>query len=108
MPRWIGSAFLWLLAPLVGLAAINLPFFVYFTVVGRPGPALGGHLALGLCEALFVFAWCAAVWWLAQRYSRRVRDLHVIVSCLLAMAGGLLAVVYGHSGPKAAPVEQLH
>jgi hypothetical protein len=107
MPRWIGSAFLWLGAPLVGVAAINLPFFVYFAVTSGFGPVARQHLAFGLAAAILVAGWGGAVWWLAQRYSGRARQLHVVVSCLLAMAGGLLAFVYGHSAPRAAPVEQL-
>jgi len=108
MLRWIGSALLWLCAPLVGIAAINLPFFVYFTLTGGFGPMQRQHLGLGVAAAILVAAWCAAVWWLAQRYLGRARQLHVVVSCLLAMAGGALAFGYGHSAHTTAPAQQVH
>jgi hypothetical protein len=107
MPLWTGSALVWLVAPLVGVGAINLPFFIYFTTFGGFGPVRLSHLALGLADAVLVAAWCFAVWALAQRHSSRGRDLHVVVACLLAMAGGAAAFFYGHAtANRAASIAQ--
>jgi peptidoglycan/LPS O-acetylase OafA/YrhL len=107
MSRWIGSAIVWLCAPLAGLAAINLPFFVYFLIDGRLRPVFLQHAWLAVVAVLFVVVWAGLVWWLARRHSGRARQAHVIVACLLAMAGSALAFVGGHAKQAGVGVERI-
>jgi len=103
---WIGSAVVWLLAPLAGLAAINLPFFAYFLIDGRLRPALLQHAGLAIGAVLFVAAWVGLVWWLAKRHTPRARQAHVVVACLLAMAGSTVAFIGSHAKQAVTSVEQ--
>ena len=107
MSPWIGSAVVWLFAPLAGLAAINLPFFVYFLVDGRLRPAFLQHAGLAIAAVLFLIVWIALVWWLARLHSPRARQAHVIVACVLAVAGSAVAFVGGHAKQAAVSVERI-
>jgi hypothetical protein len=107
MSPWIGTAVAWLLAPLVGLVAINAPFFVYFLVDSRYRPALLQQAALPIAAVLFVAAWVGFVWWLARLHSERARQTHVIVACVLAMAGSALAFVGSHAKRDIVSVERI-
>jgi hypothetical protein len=107
MSPWIGSAVIWLCAPLAGLAAINLPLFVYFLVDGRLRPAFLQHAGLAIAAVLFLVVWIALVWWLARLHSGRGRQVHVIVACLLAMAGSAVAFIGGHAKQAAPSVERM-
>ncbi len=107
MYRWVGSALLWLCAPVVGLAAINLPLFVVFLVDRRFGPVQAQHVGWAIAAAGFVIIWSGLVWWLAQRHTGRARQVHVIVACLLVVAGGVFAFVSGHAKQDRATVEQV-
>jgi hypothetical protein len=107
MNRWIGSALLWLCAPLVGLAAINLPFIVLFLADRDFGPVRAQHVAWAIASAAFVAVWGWLAWRLAQRQTGPARQAHVIVSCVLVVAGGVLAFVGSHAKQDHAAVEQV-
>jgi hypothetical protein len=107
MSPWIGSAIVWLLAPFAGVAAINLPLFVYFLVDGRLRPAFLQHAGLAIAAVLFVAVWVSLVWWLARLHSARARQVHVVVACVLAMAGSAAAFIGGHARQAAVSVERI-
>ncbi|HEX2817898.1 MAG TPA: hypothetical protein VHN39_16015 [Phenylobacterium sp.] len=107
MSRWIGSALVWICAPLAGVAAINLPFFVFFLVDSQYRPTLLAHAALPIVAALFLIVWAGLVWRLARLHSGRARQVHVILSCVLAMAGSALAFVGGHAKQDSVTVERI-
>ena len=107
MHRWIGSALLWLCAPFAGLAAINLPFFVYFLADGRLRPAFVQHAGIAILAVMFVIVWAGLVWWVARLHSGRARQAHVIVSCVLAVAGSALAFVGSHAKQDRAAAERI-
>jgi hypothetical protein len=107
MSPWIGSAVVWLCAPLAGLAAINLPLFAYFLVDGRLRPAFLQHAGLAIAAVLFLIVWIALVWWLARLHSARARQAHVIVACVLAVAGSAVAFIGGHAKQAAVSVGRI-
>jgi hypothetical protein len=101
MSPWIGSA------TLAGLAAINLPLFVYFLADGRLRPVFLQHAGLAVAAVLFLAVWVGLVWWLARLHSARGRQVHVIVACVLAVAGSAVAFIGGHAKQAAQSVERI-
>jgi hypothetical protein len=85
-PR-IAAAITWLLAPLAGLAAINLLTFLYLRLDGKYGPALDRHQGWAIVGAVLLAAWVGAIWLLARSRSGRARRNYLLVTCVLVVGG---------------------
>jgi hypothetical protein len=105
--RWVGSIFVWLGAPLAGVAAVNLPFLAYFFVTGRFGPVAMSHQGAALGAAGLLVIWIAALWIVARAHAAGARAVHLGVAGVLALAGAAATFLPALTGPNRAEVQQV-
>jgi hypothetical protein len=94
--RWAATLLVWALAPLAGLAVLNLPTLVVMQTHDASGAAPLGAIAAGL----FVFAalWAAGALAAGRLHRGGARRAHLTVCGVLALAGLAYPYLYGLIG----------
>jgi hypothetical protein len=93
--RWAATVLVWAVAPIAGLAILNLPTLV--TMQTHDASAgLYGEIAAGLFVGLVL--WVAAAFALARLHRGAARRTHIALTAILALAGLAWPDIYGLYG----------
>lgn len=105
--RWVGSIFVWLGAPLAGVAAVNLPLLAYFYASGRFGPAGLQHQGPAIGAAGLLLIWLAALGFAARMHAGRARAVHLGLAITLAVVGAAATFLPALTRPNPAEVQHV-